>query len=157
MIIKHVMGSLDVAGNVGTTADQVAVAVRIGNSTHSWPVFASLQHPVQRIGGLLSREVVIPIRLEEILSSVRSILYYLRTGVDFLVDLDHCLSETIELGPTLSNNYLSSDSVGSTMSVPGTGKDIVGAWKPKSISLFATSSSETPVSFFREIRSIMNS
>jgi hypothetical protein len=148
---------LNVTGDIGATANQVAVTIWVGNPTDCWPVFASLQHPIQRIGGLLSRELVIPIWLEEILSSVRSILHDLRAGVDFLVDLDHRLSETIELAPTLSKNYLSSDSVGSTMRVPGTGKDIVGAWKPKSINLLATSSSETPVSFLREIRSIMNS
>jgi hypothetical protein len=148
---------LNVAGHIRATANQVAVAVGVGNSTHCRPVFASLQHPIQRIGGLLSRELMVPIWLEQILSSVRSILHDLRTGVDFFVDLDHRLSKTIELAPKLPINYLSSDSVGSTISVPGTGKDIVGAWKPKSINLLATSSSETPVSFLREIRSIMNS
>ena len=36
-------------------------------------------------------------------------------------------------------------SVGSTISVPATGKDIVGAWMPKSISRLATSSAVIPV------------
>lgn len=121
---------MNVAGDIGAAADQVAVAVGVGNSTHGGPVFASLQHPIQRISGLLSGKLVIPIRLEQILSSVGSILHNLRARMDLLVDLDHCLSETIELAPKLSQNYLSSDSVGSTMRVPGTGKDIVGAWKP---------------------------
>jgi hypothetical protein len=39
-----------------------------------------------------------------------------------------------------SSSRRSSLSVGSTMSVPATGKLIVGAWKPWSISRFATSS-----------------
>jgi len=52
---------------------------------------------------------------------------------------------------------LSSDSVGSTIKVPGTGKDMVGAWKPKSISLLAISYSLTPVDFLRLWRSIINS
>lgn len=148
---------MNVAGDIRTAADQVAVAVGIGNSTNCRPIFASLQHPIQRISCLLSRKFVLPIGLKKIFSSVRSILHDLRASMDLLVDLDHCLSEAIELAPTLSKNYLSSDSVGSTMRVPGTGNDIVGAWKPKSINLLETSSSETPVSFLREIRSIMNS
>ncbi len=51
----------------------------------------------------------------------------------------------------------SSDSVGSTISVPGTGKLIVGAWNPKSIRRFATSSTVTPVSFVIVRRSRMHS
>ena len=43
-----------------------------------------------------------------------------------------------------SSSASGSDSVGSTISVPGTGKDIVGAWKPWSIRRLAMSSTVTP-------------
>ena len=51
----------------------------------------------------------------------------------------------------------SSLSVGSTIKVPATGKLIVGAWKPKSISRLATSSTVTPVAFVIGRRSRMHS
>jgi len=41
--------------------------------------------------------------------------------------------------------------------VPGVGKDIVGAWNPKSINLLAISYSETPVLVLKGLTSIMNS
>ena len=44
-----------------------------------------------------------------------------------------------------SSSASDSDSVGSTISVPATGKLIVGAWKPKSMRRLATSSTVTPV------------
>jgi hypothetical protein len=43
--------------------------------------------------------------------------------VDLGPDGDHRVAEPVELGQVL-------DSVGSTISVPATGNDIVGAWKP---------------------------
>ncbi len=43
-----------------------------------------------------------------------------------------------------SSSALVSLSVGSTISVPATGKDMVGAWKPLSISRLATSSTVIP-------------
>ena len=46
-----------------------------------------------------------------------------------------------------SSSASDSDSVGSTMSVPATGKLMVGAWKPKSMSRLATSSTVTPVAW----------
>lgn len=57
----------------------------------------------------------------------------------------------------LDHNYLSSDSVGSIIRVPGMGKDIVGEWNPKSMSLLATSSSLTPVYFLMPVKSTINS
>ncbi len=56
-----------------------------------------------------------------------------------------------------SSSRRSSLSVGSTMSVPATGKLIVGAWKPWSISRLATSSTVTPVAFVIGRRSRMHS
>ena len=56
-----------------------------------------------------------------------------------------------------SSSARSSLSVGSIISVPATGKLIVGAWKPKSISRLATSSTVTPVSFVIGRRSTMHS
>jgi hypothetical protein len=52
---------------------------------------------------------------------------------------------------------LSSLSVGSTMSVPATGKLIVGAWKPKSISRLAMSSLVMPVALVSGRMSRMHS
>ncbi len=51
----------------------------------------------------------------------------------------------------------SSDSVGSTMRVPATGKDSVGAWKPKSMRRLATSSAVTPVLAVSSRKSRMHS
>ncbi|MNW20369.1 hypothetical protein D3C71_2207440 [compost metagenome] len=48
-------------------------------------------------------------------------------------------------------------SVGSTISVPATGKDMVGAWKPKSINRLATSSTLMPLVSFSGRRSRMHS
>jgi hypothetical protein len=48
-------------------------------------------------------------------------------------------------------------SVGSTIKVPGTGKLSVGAWSPKSISRFATSSAVMPLVSFSGRRSRMHS
>jgi hypothetical protein len=48
-------------------------------------------------------------------------------------------------------------SVGSIISVPGTGKDIVGEWKPKSIRRLATSSSVTPQESLNGRMSMMHS
>ncbi len=56
-----------------------------------------------------------------------------------------------------SSSASDSDSVGSTISVPATGKLRVGAWKPKSIRRLATSSAETPVLSLSGRRSRMHS
>jgi len=56
-----------------------------------------------------------------------------------------------------SSSALSSLSVGSTISVPATGKLIVGAWKPKSISRLAMSSLVTPVALVNGRMSRMHS
>ncbi|MNN68558.1 hypothetical protein D3C81_1842790 [compost metagenome] len=56
-----------------------------------------------------------------------------------------------------SSSSLDSLSVGSTISVPATGKDMVGAWKPKSISRFATSSTPMPLLSLSGRRSRMHS
>ena len=56
-----------------------------------------------------------------------------------------------------SSSASDSDSVGSTIRVPATGKLIVGAWKPKSMSRLATSSTVTPVAWVIGRRSRMHS
>ena len=56
-----------------------------------------------------------------------------------------------------SSSALSSLSVGSTISVPATGKLIVGAWNPKSISRLAMSSLVTPVALVSGRMSRMHS
>ena len=48
-----------------------------------------------------------------------------------------------------SSSRRSSLSVGSTINVPATGKDIVGAWKPKSMSRLAMARVLTPLAFCR--------
>ncbi|MCY1179533.1 hypothetical protein D9M73_199380 [compost metagenome] len=48
-------------------------------------------------------------------------------------------------------------SVGSIISVPATGNDMVGAWKPKSIRRLATSSTLMPLVSFSGRRSRMHS
>src|SRR5678816_2411106 len=50
-----------------------------------------------------------------------------------------------------SSSALDSLSVGSTMSVPGTGNDIVGAWKPKSMRRLAMSSASMPAVFLKPV------
>ena len=69
---------------------------------------------------------------------------------DLGADRDHRVEEAVELA-------LDSLSVGSIISVPATGNDIVGAWMPKSIRRFATSSAVTPVASFSGRRSTMHS
>ena len=54
-----------------------------------------------------------------------------------------------------SSSRFDSLSVGSIMSVSATGNDIVGAWKPKSTSRFATSSTVTPLDALTARRSMM--
>jgi hypothetical protein len=56
-----------------------------------------------------------------------------------------------------SSSASDSDSVGSIISVPATGNDIVGAWKPRSINRFATSSLVMPVSACSGRRSMITS
>ena len=56
-----------------------------------------------------------------------------------------------------SSSPLSSDSVGSTISVPGTGNASVGAWKPKSIRRLDTSSAVMPDFLARSRTSRMHS
>ena len=49
----------------------------------------------------------------------------------FPLNLLHSINESIKLSPEyITLIYLSSDSVGSIINVPATGKDIVGAWNP---------------------------
>ena len=56
-----------------------------------------------------------------------------------------------------SSSGFGSDSVGSTISVPATGQDIVGAWKPLSMSRFATSSTVTCADLSKGLTSRMHS
>ncbi|MNP61887.1 hypothetical protein D3C76_1571150 [compost metagenome] len=56
-----------------------------------------------------------------------------------------------------SSSSLDSLSVGSIISVPATGNDMVGAWKPKSIRRLATSSTLMPLLSFSGRRSRMHS
>ena len=56
-----------------------------------------------------------------------------------------------------SNSALSSLSVGSIINVPATGKDTVGAWKPKSIKRFAISATSTSAVFLNSRQSKINS
>ena len=63
----------------------------------------------------------------------------------------------IKVSQNLSSSFKLSLSVGSIIMVPGTGQDIVGAWKPKSINLLEISSSVIPVSFLIFLISIIHS
>ncbi|MCY1239769.1 hypothetical protein D9M72_525800 [compost metagenome] len=56
-----------------------------------------------------------------------------------------------------SSSSFDSLSVGSIISVPGTGKLMVGAWKPKSIRRLATSSTLMPLVSLSGRRSRMHS
>src|SRR5699024_6248065 len=56
-----------------------------------------------------------------------------------------------------SSSAISSDSVGSTIKVPATGKARVGAWKPKSIKRLATSAAVTPEASVSSRKSKMHS
>lgn len=87
--------SLDVVGNVRTAADQISIAVGVGNPSDSGPIFSALLHPLKRVCCLFSAELVLPGGLEEILGSVGGVLHDFGHCVDLLVDLDQGLSEPV--------------------------------------------------------------
>lgn len=49
---------------------------------------------------------MLPLRLHQILGSVRSMLQYFRTVMDLVMDFDHGLSESIQFTSTLVSNVL---------------------------------------------------
>ena len=127
-------------------AHHVAVTVRVVDPADRRPVLVGAQRR-DREGGDVARVRRGPTRRPR---RRRPVCGACRSGLSSTV---HSPASTRAISPRMaiiasqnrSSSRFDSDSVGSTISVPATGNDIVGAWKPKSMRRLATSSAVTPV------------
>lgn len=111
-------------------ADQVAVAVDVVYATHRWPELV-LQEPRGRVGSLFAAVGVLPVGCQERVGSVGGILEEV-IGPVRLPRSMASISRRIEIMASQKRSSSESDSlsVGSIITVPATGQETVGAWKP---------------------------
>ena len=139
-----------------TGANEVSITINLINAVDRWPVLilALIRRRIDRlftiVGSIpISHDVIRGMRrVDERI--VLAVIFANLNATCFFANLDHRIAETVEL-------LFRSLSVGSIISVPATGHDMVGAWNPKSISRLAMSSTLIPALSLSARTSMMHS
>ena len=105
--------------------------VRIVDARNGWPELVR-SNEREREHRFLSRVRVRPTGGRDLISGVGRVLEDVVVGIRCAIDQPACTSRRMAIiaSQNRSSSSRGSLSVGSTISVPGTGNDTVGAWKP---------------------------
>ena len=110
-----------------TGADQIAVTPGVVDARH-WRPELALPNPGGRVGGLFPRVGPIPILTTHRAGSMRSVAEYVVLSIRAAFgDIANLLPDGNEASHRRSSSNRDSLSVGSTIRVPITGQDMVGA------------------------------